>query len=283
MRARQLRQILLLVFLLVLGACNTIPVAQDIDQRQAHEIVAALNSQGISAVATRGSGSRALFTVEVKRDQYSQAIAIMNDRALPSDRPESFGEMIAQHGIVPNSREVEAIRLDHALAVEIQEALIRNPGVSSASVIVRQNFLKDSAEPKVSVVVQGKPGQSVDSAEVTQLVAHSVPGIQADHIFVSWHELPAASDRGKVEGVKNVDGKPVQVPLVPFLWAWTIPDGEYTSLVLVLLGVIALMAACGLLIGYWYGYQHFSQTVVDERLPDIVPRSTPPDRSLTEL
>ena len=67
----------LVLVICFLTGCNSVPVAQDLNQHQATQIVAALNEKGISAVAARESGSKPKYSVTIRESNYSQAVSIL--------------------------------------------------------------------------------------------------------------------------------------------------------------------------------------------------------------
>ncbi len=165
--------VLLLLSSALLCGCNTVAVQDELTQEQATEIVAALSSQGVSAFAQRETGGRGRYRVEVKRGAYSDAIQILHERGLPSESRATFSELIAPRGLVPDSREIEALRLDRALAAELEEALENNPAVASARVVVRvssvpMEFAGEAERSGVSVSLRIRPGTEVTESEAQE-------------------------------------------------------------------------------------------------------------------
>lgn len=249
-------------------ACSSAPIAQDIAQSQANEIVALLADNGISAVAQKGSGGGARYSVEVDAEYYTRAISLLHRHGLPGEVKRSFNELVAPQGLIPNSREMESLRLDHALATEIEEAVSNHPGVASVRVIVRASFLKDKSEPAVSAVIQQKPGAALNAEALTGVIQRAVPGMRPENVFVSMESAPALSaGDGGLEGVVNVGGAVVRVPLVPFLFG-RVPKDEYKLFTFGLVGCLVLLGCVGGVLGYWWGYYHRAKPVFDDNDPD---------------
>lgn len=272
---RILTRILVGAFCLLSCACGSVPVAEDVSQTQATEIVATLNQSGIYALASKESGGRGKYTVEVKRSFYSQAVALLHEKGLPGERKPTFNEMVAQNGIIPNSREMDALKLDHALATEIEEMLQNHPGVASARVIVRLNFLKSAQQPAVSVVVQQREGASATSESLAPLITRIVPGVQAENVTVTT--VPTLGDRegGATEGVLNDGKRIIRVPLAPFLFFWRVPEDDYGHIVIVFFACLLMIGLVGGIVGYWYGYYQQSKQYFDTTLPEVVQRPGP--------
>jgi type III secretory pathway lipoprotein EscJ len=266
---QRLRHFFIVILCLALCGCNTVTLRDDLTQDQAGEIVAELVSRGISAVVEKETGGRGKYRVEVRRSSYSEGMALLHELGLPSAPRSSFGEMVAQRGLMPDSREVEALRIDRALAAELEETLQNHPGISQARVVVRLNSASSelfggSASGGVSGIVRVRQGSVVLEEDVKSLLAQGLPGISADQIKVQlYNDAPGGSPSesnapGASSGVVSISqglerdlyGAIRKVPLTQFLWFWRVPDDEYDSLAGgILLGVV-LVFGFGILIGH---------------------------------
>jgi type III secretory pathway lipoprotein EscJ len=270
------RVVLALALLLVAG-CSGVPIAQDLTQAQANQIVDALNQEGVSARAYKDSGGRGRYRVEVKSDFYAASVSILESRGLPGKPKVTFDELISQRGFIPDSREIEALRVDHAIAVQIEEALENHPGIASSKVIVRSRSIDEDGKPAVSAVLQFKQKQKPTKEEVQQIVLKAVPGMQPKNFHLSLHEQGERSQGNGQGGAYREDDGVVRVPLVPFLSKWHVPEGEYNSLALTLVSLMIAIVLIGMLIGYWVGYfQSEKREIVglENALPDFRPSSS---------
>lgn len=258
---RRVRILAAAAAMLALAACNTVPVSENISQKQAIEIVAVLSKNGVSAAAAKDSSGRAKYTVEVRRDQYSQAISLLQMNSLPAPEEPSFSDLIAQRGILPNSREIESLRLDRAMAAELEEALQAHPSVAAVKVIVRQNSLAENPKPGVSAVIRLKPGTEIDVEAVKAVIQKTVPGASPEDISVEARVFSQNQAVLANEGVQNVAGEVIRRPLVHFLWIWSIPEDDYNGAVLSLIGLSILVALVGGFVGYWYAYDQHAKTL----------------------
>jgi len=249
------RVILLTLALAVLQSCNSIPVAEDLNQSQANEIVAALSQQGIAAYSTRATGGRARYSVEVKRSLYSEAVNVLNQLNLPSEPRVLFSDLVSQRALMPSSREMEFLRLDKALSVELEEALLLNPGIMAVKGLVRFNFGKDGAPPSASVIIKTREAFQVSEEEVRQLVQASLPGITAENVIVSVHQASReTATPGETAGVLHSSDGAIKVPLVSFLFFWRVPHNESYSLALAFLLIFLLVGLIAGFGGYWMAY-----------------------------
>jgi len=263
-----LSSIIFVVMAAVLTGCGTVPVAYDLDQGQANQIVSVLNSNGISAKAERQIGGRGGFTVQVRSSGYARAVDIMTKKGLPSRVQESFADLIAPKGFIPDSREMEALRLDHALSIQLQELLTSLPQVDAANVVVRRHFMQPKGETGVSVTISYKGESSPDGQVIRDLVSQVVPGIEIDRVSLSQFRADAESAQVGEEGVFNKDGELVRTPLTNLVFGWRVSEEDYRGIVLFMVGFSLILCLMGVLAGYWYGYvKQQSRKLFDAELP----------------
>lgn len=251
------------------SGCTSVPVAEDINQTQATEIVAILTEHGIASEADRETGGRGKYSVTVKRESYPQAVTILHERGLPSPQEPTFSETIAAKGFLPNSREIESLRVDRAMAAEIEEALKVHPGVSGIKAVVRRSSISDATSAGVSILVQEKLTATVDKNDVVQVVLKAVPGIKPENIYVSSIKENPVRPIASVEGAENKEGRVIKVPLSPFLGFWRVPNSDLPGLSLTLLVGILVIGSLGGFLGYWFGYLQQARQLYDQGLPEL--------------
>ncbi len=275
------RRFLGLGLAMYVAGCSSAPIAQDVAQSQANEIVALLADNGISAVARKGSGGQSRYTVEVDAGYYTEAVSLLHRAGLPGEEKRSFADLIAPQGIIPNSRDMEALRLDHALAAEVEAALANHPAVASARVIVRSSFTQEKSEAAVSAVIQYRPDMTVNPESINGIILRAVPGVRPESVYIAIEPAAVAgARRAETEGVTNVAGSVVRVPLVPFLFG-RVPKDEYNLFALGLVGSLVLLGCIGAVIGYWWGFYHRAKPLYEEREGD--PRQLRLDRLRRDL
>ncbi len=275
------RSVVAVIAVVVMTGCGSTPIAQDIAQNQANEIVALLADNGISSAARKSSGGQGRYVVEVDAEHYTQAISLLHRAGLPGEPRRSFSDMVMPQGLIPNSREMESLRLDRALGVEIEEALQNHPGVASARVIVRSSFVKEGGEPGVSAIVQRHVDANVNIEALTGIIARAVPGIAPERIMVALETATSQpSGVASVEGAVNAAGSVVRVPLVPFVFL-RVPKDEYNYFVFGFVGALVVLCGVGAVIGYWFGFYHRTKPGYDEDMVD--PRQLRLDRSRRDV
>ena len=257
---------------LSLVACDSATVVSDRSQREAIEAVAILNSYGIEAVAKKETSGKGRYSVEVEKGYRTQANTILWERIYSRESETPFSELIEQRGLIPSSREIESLRIDHAMAVELEEALRAHPGVVHAKAIARINSAKQTGSPSVSVVIQQKRGVDVSHDQLEEIILRSFPGLRKENIQLSI-ELEENSALTLVnEGVINQDGKVIRKVLKPFLF-FLVPEESFFSLALTLFGCIVLVLVASGIGGYWFGYFQGSKSAFEGDVMELSPKS----------
>lgn len=276
----------------LLSACADRSILDDLDQKQANEIVAFLQEQGISSSVEKGTGAKSKFSVLVSGDHYGLAVSLVSRFGYPRVPEKNFEDLIAQRGILPDSRDVQALRVDRALGVQTEEMLAALPGVTDVRAIVRQNYQTkgQQGDPAVSVVLTFDTSTRVppNREEVLNLILGVLPGITPEAIRI---HIQSASDvttnsRGQIgasaafgrEGVRRKGAELVKVPLTKFLFGKHVPASEYRSFVVLFASFLLLIGALGALVGYWYGFFQRSSDIrygasrkesLRDQLPDL--------------
>lgn len=237
---------------LLLSGCGDATLRDSLSQEQANEVVAALVERGIRAEVTRESG-KGKYRVGVKRGNYSEAVTILNQLRLPSEPRSSFSDLIASRGLMPDPRELEALRLDRALAAELEEALESIPAVAQARAVIRLNSVQNSADTGkgAAVLITRKPGAELREEDLRPILDRSLPGLDPSQIVVQFYESGTTDPVGGVsQGVERTSvGGIRKVPLTEFLWIWRVPEDEYNSLAgWLMLGIIGVFVL-GLSVG----------------------------------
>ena len=267
--ALSLRFIGVVLLLALLVACESATVVEDRGQREAIEIVALLHDRGISATVKKDTGNRGRYSIQVDKEFRGEAQTLLWQKGFPKESEATFEDLTSPRGLIPNSREADSLRLDRALAAELEEMLRAHPNVGSVRAIVRLNYLKEGGEPTVSIIAQEKTDVKLVPESLKELVTRAVPGIKRENILVSLQPGEKQESGAGSEGVFNDSGKVIRKPLVPFLYWYLVPDDTYAKLALTLFACLVVVSVAGALGGYWFGYFQGSKSTFDGGIPDI--------------
>ncbi len=233
--------------------CSDEIVVRGVDQKQANEIVSALATSDINSKVKIDPTSKKLFAVYVSEDNYMKSVSILTSKGLPRENTATFSELIAHHGILPDSKRMESLRLDKALALEIEEAISRFPNISNVSVVVRKEYIKDKEDPSVAILIV--TGASFDNSQIQDtknIVMSAIPGIADEDIKILIREAEPNYNEDKV-GMMNVDGRTFVVSLSKFLGYWEVATKDHKSLSIFFVMLVFFVGVIGIVLGY-YGY-----------------------------
>ena len=211
-------------------------------------------------------------------------MSIVHSEGLPHEPKRSFTEIIEQKGIIPNSREVEALRLDYARALQIQEALRDYPPIASVRAMVNSGSTRDgSTNAGVTLFIIQRPGMKIDQRRLESSIENVIPGLSRGRISIEIHSERKTNGIGETEGVWNKKGRVIPVPLVPFLYFWKVPEDDYNRFALVLVFILLVAIAVGGVSGYWYCYYQQSKRFFEAELPDVRSKQLKIDRGNRDL
>jgi type III secretion protein J len=176
----------------MLAGCADEPLLHDLAERQANEVLVALDEEGVTASKTRQDGAEAGWTVTVSRGEAGKAHRALAARQLPRGRPQGLGEVFAQGGMVPTPVE-ERARWLHALSGELARSVEALDGVVEARVhlgLPAEDPLRPGARPspRAAVLVKCRPAACAALRELEpglrSLVAGSADGLAAEAVAV---------------------------------------------------------------------------------------------------
>ncbi|HAB99478.1 MAG TPA: EscJ/YscJ/HrcJ family type III secretion inner membrane ring protein [Parachlamydiales bacterium] len=208
--------LLLLVFL---ASCSTNQIiVNNLDEREANEIVVFLASKNIVAqkVAAASSGIGAqgpsnLFNIAVAENRATDSMAILNRYGLPRRKGTNLLELFASTGLMKSDRE-ETIRYQAGLAEELKNTIRKIDGVLDADVQISfppSETTPGVAPPKTTAAVYVKhqgiaedPNSHLET-KIKRLVSASINNLQYDDVTV-------VTDRSRfTDIVLDPNGEPI--------------------------------------------------------------------------
>lgn len=203
---KALRPALAVVFL-TLSACSA-QIQHGLDERDANEIVAALDARGFDARKVPEKGKKPTWAIELDEARATEAMRVLTELKLP--RPQRLKtQALAQNVGLIETPAAERLRQLEAQEGDIEESLETMDGVTSAAVeLVVPPAPRPGATPvpsKASVLLRVQPDalerMQQQRGELRALVAASVDGLSADDVVlvVDAVVLPAPVERAPAE------------------------------------------------------------------------------------
>lgn len=206
------KSIFKICFLFLLASCaGNQSIVNNVDEREANEIVVFLASKGIAAqkvaAATSGVGANApsdLFMITVDQAQSTDAMALLNRYGLPRRQGTNLLTLFAKGGLMSSDRE-ETIRYQAGLAEELKNTIRKIDGVLDADVQIsfpptELNPAPGAIPPKVTAAVYIKhqgvmedPNSHME-VKIKRLLAGSVNGL-------SFEDVSVISDRSRIADI----------------------------------------------------------------------------------
>lgn len=256
-------KILFLTTILLIISCSEEKLVREINQNQAIEIVALLNKNQVDASIEQASGGRS-YTVLVSKDNYLKSVALLKKNNLPKAEEVTYKDLISKRSLLHNSRDVDALRLDKALALELEEALSSLPYVVSAKAVVRKKFTDDVKSQGVAVILSVKDSSKVEDSKIRQILTNIIPGISSDKTTISVNRV---EPEVLLEQKGLIDTASKARKLIPFL-IWEIPEDQADELILSTVAILILSLVVGLIFGYSFAnFKHRKDNSFDY-LPD---------------
>jgi len=176
----------------LLAGCSGEPLLHDLGEREANEVLVALDEAGITAEKSRQEGSEGGWVVAVPAGEGGRAHRLLAARELPRSRPPGIGEVFGQGGALPTPVEEHA-RWLHALSGELSRSLEALDGVVEARVhlgLPADDPLRPGVRspPRAAVLVKCRPAACgairAQEAGLRQLVAGAADGLSPESVAV---------------------------------------------------------------------------------------------------
>ena len=230
------------------SACREVEVAGNITQNQALQIVTELNARGINSEIMKSVSGKGVYAVMVQDSERLVAITTITKLGLLPDQDSDFNELTKSRGFMPNSKDIESLRLDRAMAVELEDVMMAHPEISAARVVLRLHNLTKEQSPAASIVLSCDDCEKLDQGKVTKMINNVVPGVASENIMLIISGVGAAPTDTEVTGLDRIGDNITPVTLVPFL-IWKVPAGADFELGISALIVLFLALLLGLVIG----------------------------------
>jgi type III secretion protein J len=230
--SRWAQRALVLLAALLLAACEA-ELYNNLDQRQANEMVATLQQRGIPAQRMAVKGAQ--YTVVVDKARFADAINVLKEAGLPKQEFQSMGQVFKKDGLVSSPTQ-ERAQMIFALSQELSRTVSEIDGVLSARVHLvlpendplRQQLVPSSA----SVFIRHRSSTPVGNLvpQVKMLVANGVAGLSYDKVSVVL--VPVDSQK-PIQGGQDLE-------MVSFFGMWIQRD-NLTQAWIMFFGLVVLV------------------------------------------
>lgn len=194
----------------VLSGCAKAELYTGLSERDANEMLAALQADGLDGEKASKDGKA--WTLVAPKSQFGQAVALLEARGLPRERYENLGEIFKKDGLISSPLEEHA-RLIYGLSQELSNTISTMDGVVVARVHIAlpdPDPLADSPKPaSASVFIKYDPQVDVAGqvGAIKSLLVNSVEGLPYDHVSVVLS--PARSPASSIATARPAAGPPV--------------------------------------------------------------------------
>lgn len=281
---KQLSQFFCLLFLLLLTSCESNQsIVNNIDEKEANEIVVYLASKGIAAQKVQaassevgGTGPSNLFNIMVDGGRLTEAMALLNRVGLPRIQGTTLLDLFAKSGLMQSDRE-ETIRYQAGLAEELKNTILKIDGVLDANVQI--SFPPQEATttpgvipPKTTAAVYVKhqgimedPNSHLET-KIKRLVSGSINGL-------SFEDVSVISDRSRIADIQlSAEGEPISARGLreAYVSIWSIVMTKSSLMrfrtIFFFLILLNLLLAAGL---GWMVYKFYPQLL--KKKEDVIP------------
>lgn len=189
-------QVTLAIFLAAAGCSGDRELQINLSSAESVEITVMLAEQGIDAERIVQPGKDEKYKILVSSGEMDKALKLMRDYRLeyrlPADGKDDCEELTKPAGFAPNTPTISELRLDCAIARDVERVLKALPGVVEARALVRANLKRlplnltaDAESPGASVVLRyASPSGTLPFGlkEAKEIVARSVPGLNPENV-----------------------------------------------------------------------------------------------------
>jgi type III secretion protein J len=208
------------------GCDSTRAIVNDLQEKEANEIVVFLDRKGIPSqkvaqtAATGGGSGVVLYQVVVSKSVATEAMAILNMHGLPRKKSDNLLTLFSQGGLVPSELE-EKIRYQAGLAEQIASTIRKIDGVLDADIQLsfpEENPLqpeKDRKEKTASVYVKhtgvlDDPNSHLRT-KIRRLVSSSIDGLKYENVTVITDRARFIGDTDNSQGFQDTEREWVRI------------------------------------------------------------------------
>lgn len=269
------------------GCSGNQAIVNNVDERDANEIVVFLASKGIAAQkvaapssAIGGTTPSDMYSITVADNQSTEAMALLNRYGLPRVQGTNLLTLFAKSGLISSDRE-ETIRYQAGLAEELKNTIRKIDGVLDADVQISfpdttVTLPPGTPAPKITAAVYVKhqgimedPNSHME-VKIKRLMAGSVNGLNFEDVSVISDRSRFADIRLQPEG-EMIGAKALQQTYVK-MWGVVLTKSSLMRFRLIFFSFIILL----LLFAVGFGWMVYKFYPLMRMKKTETPPETPP-------
>ncbi|MGY4397512.1 type III secretion protein J [Sphingomonas sp. UYAg733] len=221
MGSKRLRPALMIGLALLLVACGRAELYGKLTEGQANEMIAVLQSAGISA--DKADNGEKGWTLSTGQGDFARAVEILHAQGLPREEFATLGTVFKKEGFVSSPTE-ERARLIYGLSQELSHTISEIDGVVQARVhlaLPQDQPLADAPKPSgASVFIKYRPGTDIQGqvGKIKALVVNSIEGLKYENVSVeTFPAQPLPVAQAQSAGASTYSGLATIAPALMLL------------------------------------------------------------------
>lgn len=286
---KTLSTILSLFLLLLLTGCGgNESIVNNVEEREANEIVVYLASKGIAAQKIQASGGEGgpgaaiQYNISVATDHATESMAFLNQVGLPRQQGTNLLTLFAKSGLMSSDRE-ETIRYQAGLAEELRNTIRKIDGIIDANVQISfpstdTPVVPGAPPPKITASVYIKHQGVLEDpnshweTKIKRLVSSAINGLSFEDVSVISDRARMADIQlgpdGEMIGTRNLQESYVSI------WSIVMTKSSLTRFRFLFFLLIFLNLAFAGALG-WMVYKFYPQLLKKKEDPPPTPPMMP--------
>lgn len=270
----------ILLLILVCSCAENQSIVNNIDEREANEIIVFLASKGIEAekikastTETTGGATIIMWGISVPPSKAVEAMALLNQNGLPRKKETTLLQLFAKEGLMTSDKE-EKIRYQAGIEKELENTIRKIDGIIDVTVQIsfpssEEILPTETTKAKIKAAVYIKHQGIFDDpnahleTKIRRLLAGSIDGLDFENVTVIADKARLADISQEKEEIFT----PKKDQEYVSLWSMIMTKSSLSKFRLIFFSLILLIIGLGTLLG-WIVYKfhpHFFKAKVKEK------------------
>jgi len=188
--------VMVMLSVLLAGCTPRVDLLSTPNEAEANDVLSVLLNNGVDA---QKSSLKGAISISVDGPEAARALDLLRSRGLPRSNFQGMGDIFKKDGLISSPLE-ERARYTYALSQELEGTLSDLDGVLLARVHVvlpeAAGVDKAAVPSSAAVLIKYRPGYDLEllKPKIEALVAHAIPAVQPDAVYVALVAGQDASD-----------------------------------------------------------------------------------------